>query len=110
MVGFRPAGAAPFFAAPAAALTGTLVGLDDLWGREGAALREQMCEAGTPDRALRVLEDVLLDRAVRPLVPDPGVRAAAQSLGRGVPVAAVADQLGTTRPRGWAAGSPTRSA
>ncbi len=99
VVGFRIGGSTPFFRQPPAALLNQLVGLDDLWGRDGAVLHDRLRSAGTPEEMLRDLEAVLLAHVVRPLVPDPGVAHAARSLGRGAPVAAVVDELGWTPKR-----------
>ncbi|CAL9613488.1 helix-turn-helix domain-containing protein [Streptomyces sp. enrichment culture] len=99
---FRPAGIHPFLTAPVGALRDRLVGLDELWGRDGAVLRERLLLAratGGPEACLRELERALLGRAARPLEPDPGVRLAAVLLDRGTPVAEVADRLGWTARR-----------
>ncbi|MFH8655633.1 helix-turn-helix domain-containing protein [Streptomyces afghaniensis] len=101
-VAFRPAGAYPFLTAPVSAVQGRLAGLDELWGTDGAVLRERMLEAmaaGGPQAALREVEAVLLRRAGRPLEPDPAVRLAAALLDRGTPVGEVADRLGWTSRR-----------
>lgn len=125
-VSFRPGGAYPFFAAPPSATGGTLVRLDDLWGRDGAVLRDRLLTARasapatqsapavravradaprggpTPDDAaaravLRTLEAALVERATRPLVPDPAMTVAVSGLGRGATVTAVTDRLGVGR-------------
>ncbi|WP_309095517.1 helix-turn-helix domain-containing protein [Streptomyces sp.] len=101
-VAFRPAGPYPFLTAPVGALCDRLVGLDELWGTDGAVLRERLLEAraaGGPTACLRELERALLGRAARPLEPDPAVRLAAALLDRGTPVAEVADRLGWTSRR-----------
>jgi AraC-like DNA-binding protein len=79
------------------ALTATrdeLVPLDLLWGRSGACLRERLIEARTPERALSVMEDVLLQQLTGALTLDRAVIAAAGALSRGVPVGQVSDDLG----------------
>lgn len=96
VVRFRPGGGYPFFDAPASAIDEPAVELEALWGRNGAVLREQLLEASAADATLRTVETALLARAVRPLVPDPTVVAAAAMLGRGAAVATVADRLGWT--------------
>ncbi len=101
-VAFRPAGAYPFLAAPVSAVRDALVGLDDLWGADGAVLRERLLEAmaaGGPAACVRELERALLRRAERHPGPDPAVRRAAVLLDRGTPVAEVADRLGWTSRR-----------
>ncbi|MQA81978.1 MAG: helix-turn-helix domain-containing protein [Streptosporangiales bacterium] len=98
-VGFVPGGAYPFFSAPAAATAGSLVDLGDLWGRDGAVLRERLLEAPTVEARLRIVEEALLARAVRPLRIDPAVRHAVSSLHRGDRVGDVVERLGTTPKR-----------
>jgi AraC-like DNA-binding protein len=71
-----------------------LVPLEILWGRSGACLRERLLQAGTPQDALAVMEDVLLQQMTGPLAPDRAVIAAAGALSRGVKVGQVADDLG----------------
>jgi AraC-like DNA-binding protein len=101
-VAFRPAGAYPFLSVPVSALRDRLAGLDELWGADGAVLRERLLEAmaaGGPQACLRELETVLLRRSERPREPDPAVRLAAVLLDRGTPVGEVADRLGWTSRR-----------
>ncbi|WP_338783972.1 AraC family transcriptional regulator [Streptomyces sp. DG1A-41] len=101
-VAFRPAGAYPFIPTPVSAVRDRLVGLDELWGTDGAVLRERLLEVmatGGPHACLRELETALLRRAARPLEPDPAVRLAAVLLDRGTPVGEVADRLGWTTGR-----------
>lgn len=95
-VSFRLGGTLPFFSEPAAALTEPVIGLDALWGRAGATLRERLLAEPTPARMLRAMEAALLERAVRPLEPDPALAAAATALNRGSPVGEVVRALGTT--------------
>jgi len=88
-------GAASRFAGPD--VPGTrdeLVPLELLWGRSGACLRDRVLEAGTPQEALSVMEDVLLQQLTGTLAPDPAVVAAARALSRGIGVGQVADDLG----------------
>ncbi|MFD8228007.1 helix-turn-helix domain-containing protein [Streptomyces massasporeus] len=101
-VAFRPAGAHPFLDVPVSEVRDQLVGLEDLWGTDGAVLRERLLEAvaaGGPRAGLRVLETALTDRARRPVQPDPAVRRAAALLDRGTSVGEVADRLGWTTGR-----------
>jgi len=98
-VAFRPGGAYPFFPPPSEESRDLLVGLDALWGRDGAVLRERLLAAPTPLAKLCTLESVLLARAHRPLDPDPAVVFAATALRRGHPVAEVSDSLGWTTRR-----------
>ncbi|MET9685690.1 AraC family transcriptional regulator [Streptomyces coeruleorubidus] len=101
-VAFRPAGAYPFLSVPVSAVRDRLAGLDELWGTDGAVLRERLLEAmaaGGPQACLEELETALLRRSERPLEPDPAVRYAAWLLDRGTPVGEVADRLGWTSRR-----------
>ncbi|MEU2912501.1 helix-turn-helix domain-containing protein [Streptomyces massasporeus] len=101
-VAFRPAGVHPFLAAPVSVLRDELVDLGELWGTDGAVLRERLLEAVAaqgPRAALRVLETALTGRVEGPSEPDPAVRLAAVLLDRGTPVGEVADRLGWTTGR-----------
>jgi AraC-like DNA-binding protein len=98
-VDFSPGGALPFFRAPAQATAGEHVELESLWGLEGRLVRERLCEIGDPDQRLQALEQLLLERAVRPLTVDPAVRFAVHALGSGVAVGAVLQQLGMAHAR-----------
>jgi len=100
-IAFRPGGAWPFLPAgfPTADAQDLLVDLDQVWGRDGAVLRERLLAAPTRAAKLQVLEDVLLARATAPLVPDFGVHAAVAALQHGAPVGAVTDRLGWTSRR-----------
>ena len=94
-VTFTPGGAAAFFGLPLGEATGQLVGLSDLWARDGADLRGRLLEAATPKRQLAVLEDVLLSRLAGPGPPHgPAVAWAAAELGRGRRVRDVGADLG----------------
>jgi AraC-like DNA-binding protein len=96
-VSFRPGGAYPFFPVPPGVVDTALVGLDDLWGREGAALRERLLDAGGPRAALHVMESVLVGRLGRE--QDPAVAYAVAALDRGAAVGEVTDRLGMSRRR-----------
>lgn len=98
-VSFRPGGAYPFLPAPCAAVRDQLVPLEELWGRDGATLRDRLLSAGPPVQRLRAVEEVLLARAARSPAPDPAVTVAAAALDRGATVAEVGDRLGWTRRR-----------
>jgi len=71
-----------------------LVPLEALWGRSGGCLRERLLEALTPEDALSAMERALLRQMTGVPGPDPAVIAAAGALSRGVPVGAVARDLG----------------
>jgi AraC-like DNA-binding protein len=98
-VAFRPGGMQPFFIPPASAASDELVELGELWGREGELLRERLLEAPTPAAKLRLLEQVLIACAVRPLELDRTGGFAVAALERGIPVKTVADRLGLTSKR-----------
>jgi AraC-like DNA-binding protein len=93
-VDFKLAGAARFFAAPLSEAQDHLVELDQLWGRDGAVLREQLLEAPTAEAKFQVLESVLLRHLVDAHDPDPAIPFAAHALGRGVPVSEVTERVG----------------
>ncbi len=93
-VSFKPGGARPFFAAPADALSEQDVELDQLWGRDGAVLRERLLEQSGPHARLRVLAGLLRARLSEPRAQDPAIAAAIAALEREVPVATVGDRLG----------------
>jgi AraC-like DNA-binding protein len=93
-VSFRWGGAAPFFPLPLGETTNRLVGLADLWGRDGAVLRERLLEAPGPRERLAVLEHALLRRLPPASRADPAVAYAAAALERGRLVREVCDDLG----------------
>ena len=97
-VSFTIGGAAPFFALPFGETTGELVGLGELWGRDGAVLRERLLEVPTARQQLAVLEQVLLEHLpAEPDAghyPDPAIGYAAAELERGRLVRHVRDDLG----------------
>ena len=97
-VSFAFGGAAPFFPLPFGALTGQLISLDALWGRDGAVLRERLLETAGPRRQFAVLEEVLLahladDRTGRP-GDGPAIGYATAELARGRRVRDVAEDVG----------------
>ncbi len=91
-VEFRPGGAAPFFRLPLTEARDQMVSLDDLWGRDGALVRERLLEAPTAQARLRVLETILLEQLVG--CGDPAVRFAVAALERGIPVREAASCAG----------------
>jgi hypothetical protein len=93
-VDFKLAGAARFFAAPLSEAQDHLVELDQLWGRDGAVLREQLLEAPSAEAKFQVLESVLLRHLVDAHDLDSAIPLAAQALGRGVPVSEVIERVG----------------
>lgn len=95
-VAFKPGGAYPFLPAPASTTTDELVELSELWGRDGAVLRERLLSARSPAEMLRTLERVLLARVARPLQPDPTIAFGLRAFERGASVAAVSHRVGMT--------------
>lgn len=96
---FALGAARSFFPASLAVACDELVPLTDLWGRSAAGLREQLLEAGSPEQALALMEQVLFHQLAgragsSPARLDPAVLSGARALSRGVPVARVADDLG----------------
>lgn len=93
-VAFHPGGAYPFLKMPADDLHGSEAELGDVWGRDGAVLRERLLECASPQARLAVLDAMLLARAVHPLRRDPAMLRAIAGLERGEAVAAVGEGLG----------------
>jgi AraC-like DNA-binding protein len=93
-VNFEFAGAWHFFPVPTSEARDELVELDQLWGRDGFVLREQLLEAATPAEKLRIVETALLEHAVRPLAPDQATTIAVAALERGLAVADVTSRIG----------------
>jgi AraC-like DNA-binding protein len=93
-VDFKLGGAAAFFRLPLSETCDQFVELDQLWGRDGAVLRERLLEARTPKAKLQVLETVLLKHLASSHQSDPAIPSAACALERGVSVAEVTSRLG----------------
>jgi AraC-like DNA-binding protein len=91
-VTFALGAAGCFFGPPLDVTRDLQVPLGEVWGRTGAAVRERVLEAATPQDALAVVEGVLLARVAGP--PDPLVVAAAEALSAGSAVGKVAADLG----------------
>lgn len=89
-VHFKPGGAFPFFAPPAAELRDAVVGLGDLWGGAAAVLRERLAAAPTAATRFALLERTLLAHAARPLARHPAVAYALRALDSVAPAVAVA--------------------
>lgn len=70
-VHFRPGGAAAFFAGALPALRNRTELLEDLWGPPARTLRERMQAAASPQQALQVMHDHLLQRLMAAPAPDP---------------------------------------
>jgi AraC-like DNA-binding protein len=93
-VNFKLGGARPFFTTPLGETRDQLVDLDQLWGRDGAVLREQLLEARTAEAMFRVMETALIKHMTNPEAPDPAIPWAARALEQGTPVSAVTSELG----------------
>jgi AraC-like DNA-binding protein len=93
-VEFTPGGAAAFFGLPLGEVTGQLVGLNELWGADGAGLRDRLLEVAGPRRQAAVLEDVLARHLAGSPRHGPAVGHAAAELARGRRVRDVAGELG----------------
>ncbi|HKV10385.1 MAG TPA: DUF6597 domain-containing transcriptional factor, partial [Thermoanaerobaculia bacterium] len=94
---FHPGGTFPFFDLPAAELQNLHLGLETLWGDAAGEIRERVMAVAEPEAKLRLLERLLLDRAIRPLGCHPAVAFALREL-QTVPnartVGEVTDQIG----------------
>jgi AraC-like DNA-binding protein len=93
-VSFRLGGAAALLPLPPSAAADELIGLDELWGRAGAVLRERVLAAATVPEKLRAVETALVEQLPTPAPAQPAVTVAAVELERGRPVTEVADRLG----------------
>lgn len=99
-VHFKPGGAARLLGAPAGELADAHVGLDDLWGRRAAELRERLCAAPTVRRRFDLLEQALTARLPDRPQPRAAVSAALAELDRpGIEVGGVARALGLSHRR-----------
>jgi AraC-like DNA-binding protein len=92
-VHFRPGGAFPFLGVPASAVEDQSFSLEDLWGKDAAALRERVLSASGPRAKLQVLEHIMLARLDAP-EQHPAVAFAVCELSRGRRVTEVVDQIG----------------
>lgn len=86
--------APPLFGVPPGAVRNDWVSLEDLWGRDGASVRQRLLEVTTPEDKLHALELILLARLQDATRPDPAILHSLAALERGVPVSAVASELG----------------
>jgi AraC-like DNA-binding protein len=106
-VSFTPGGAAPFFGVPVSEARDRLVDLGELWGRDGAVLRERLLAAPTQRHATQIIEAVLLERVATAPAGDPAndpaaagaVAFAVAAFERGASVSEVAAGLGLSAKR-----------
>src|SRR5262245_52986160 len=99
-VHFRPGGAARILGFRPGEIADAHVGLEDVWGRRAAELRERLCGEPDPLERFRILERALVAR----LPPDPRQRTAVGAAlsilgGSGVEVGEVVRWLGMSRRR-----------
>jgi AraC-like DNA-binding protein len=92
-VDFTLGGAGAFVDMPLSEAHGSLVELDQLWGRDGATLRERLLDAPTPEAKLRLLNDMLAQHFTQREL-DPAIRPAAALIERGVQIGEVAKCIG----------------
>jgi AraC-like DNA-binding protein len=92
-VDFTLGGATAFVDMPVSETRDSLVELDQLWGRDGATLRERLLEMRTPETKLRLLSE-LLGRHFNRREPDPAIHPAAALIERGVPIGEIAKRIG----------------
>ena len=89
---FRPGGAGHFLGIPANDACNQVLNLDDVWGPMGAAFRERLLDACSPQERFAIAEALLLERLE--LEFDPAVAWAIAALDRGMRVSEVASALG----------------
>ena len=92
-VDFTLGGGAAFVDVPVSEARDSLVELDQLWGRDGATLRERLLDMQTPEMKLRLLSDLLV-RHFKRRAPDPAIRPAAALMEGGVAIGEVAKRIG----------------
>jgi AraC-like DNA-binding protein len=88
-VEFTPVGAAAFFGLASSELCGAVAGLQDVWGQDGAELRERVLDAHDKTRAV---EDTLLRHLSGS--PDPAISHAVDWIEAGESLANVTARLG----------------
>jgi AraC-like DNA-binding protein len=81
-VRLRPGMAGLVLGLPASELRDSRVGLEEVWGRDGAELDERLGLAAAPRKRRSILEDTVRSRLSRAGDPDPLIVAAARALGR----------------------------
>jgi len=100
-VRFRPGVAGAVFGVPARRLVDLTLGLDEVWGPAAVGLGAAVAAAGTPEAALRVVQDHLVAHRAGTAPPDPLVAEAVRRLMPWEPgppgrIAALGDRLGTS--------------
>jgi AraC-like DNA-binding protein len=79
---FKPGGAYPFLGYPLDQLHNVMQSMDAIWGHSAGKLREELLELPTIERMFHLLNDRLLQLAVKPLVIHPAVQYAIEHLGK----------------------------
>jgi AraC-like DNA-binding protein len=92
-VDFTLGGGGAFVGIPVSEAQDSLVELDQLWGRDGATLRERLLDAPTSEAKLRLLNELLVQHFTG-RNPDPAIRPAAALIERGIPIGEVAKRIG----------------
>jgi AraC-like DNA-binding protein len=92
-VRFKPGGAFPFLDWAAGELHNTHLPLESLWGSRADALRSRLLEAKTPTAMFDVLEQTLLEQAIRPRAPHPAVASALRAFQTGPYAPAVGEVI-----------------
>ncbi|WP_433561891.1 helix-turn-helix domain-containing protein [Nocardia sp. CA-151230] len=103
-VRLSPLIAGPLLGVSLAELSGALVPLDALWGRESALIRERLAETRSWEQRFALIEALLARRYAAAPAADPEVVWAWRRIRSGhglVRVDALADELGWTRKRLW---------
>ncbi|MBO0721678.1 MAG: AraC family transcriptional regulator [Blastocatellia bacterium] len=95
-VSFKAGGSFPFFTMPASELVNIHLPLDDLWGPAAAELRERLLGETSLINRFHLVENYLLQRAVRQLSSHPAVTYALSEFqdGRQRTIASVIDRTG----------------
>jgi AraC-like DNA-binding protein len=95
-VHFRPGGARPFLGLPLSEMADRHVALEDIWGSQARALREQLSEAKSSAAALAILERALLSRLTDRGLYHPAVAFALERFAAASGIARVREVTGAT--------------
>lgn len=90
-VHFKPGGAAAFLGAPAGEFADRHVNLEDVWGSRANSLRDRLVDAPSESARFAMLEEALLARIRRPLLPHPAVAHAVLQLTKEPSLTRIAD-------------------
>ena len=99
---FKPGGASPFLKMPLSELQNVDLSLECLWGSRGQDIRNRLLEASTPEAKIRIFGRCLEEQTVRSLDRHRAVARALeliQGTVSGLPVGALADEIGIGRRR-----------